>query len=295
LFHAGNASQPRHDSVQVHGVWVHYFVAGIGAPIVHLPGGPGMSHVTLLPLVDLMAPLPYQNIIIDFRGVGASQAPLTAEHIGYDNIVEDIEAVRSKLHIKKWIVSGHSAGGQFAMYYTVKHPAAVEKLILISSVDADNAFQSYFVHNVSSRLTPEARAQMAKYRQPDEVKKDSMQAECEGMKTLFTAYFYDYKKAKAFIDTISQATYFAMNSTPYFNAFTYSEEYTRFNINRQLKNIKVPTLIIEGRQDPLGAEIPIRLQERIPGARLRFIDECGHLPWVEQPKTLLNILAAFLL
>ena len=290
------ASAPQHDSVFVRGCWVHYFIVGSGIPVVHLPGGPGMSHVSLMPLTQLISgPLNCRNIIIDFRGVGPSRAELNEQNVGYDPIVDDIEAVRAKLNIKQWVVSGHSQGGQFAMYYTLKHPEAVSKLILLASVDADNSFQSYFGHSIATHLSPGMKDTMAKYSTTDEEKRDPMNAEYQTKKALITAYFYDYKKALEFTDTLSQATYFALNSTPYFMYFIRSKEYAQFSINDQLKNIKVPTLIIQGRQDCLGAEIPIGLHHRIKGSQLWFIDECGHLPWIEQPEILIRILAAFLL
>ena len=75
----------------------------------------------------------------------------------------------------------------------------------------------------------------------------------------------------------------------------YSSACQNFNIRDRLHQIKAPVLIIQGRQDCLGEAIPIGLHEGIPGSQLWFIDECGHLPWMEQPANLINIIASFLL
>jgi len=62
-----------------------------------------------------------------------------------------------------------------------------------------------------------------------------------------------------------------------------------------LAAIACPTLLICGRQDPLA---PPALHEEmaaaIPGAELRIIEECGHLPPLEQPEEVTEALRRWL-
>ena len=54
-----------------------------------------------------------------------------------------------------------------------------------------------------------------------------------------------------------------------------------------------PTLIVHGRQDP----IPLASSEecaRALGARLVVLDQCGHVPYVEQPDALFEAIEEFL-
>jgi proline iminopeptidase len=60
-----------------------------------------------------------------------------------------------------------------------------------------------------------------------------------------------------------------------------------------LAPIKVPTLIVHGRQDP----IPLASSEaaaKAMGARLVVIENCGHVPYVEQPEALFSAIDRFL-
>jgi proline iminopeptidase len=60
-----------------------------------------------------------------------------------------------------------------------------------------------------------------------------------------------------------------------------------------LGRVGLPTLIVHGRQDP----IPLASSEeaaQIMGAELVVIDQCGHVPYVEQPKALFSAVDAFL-
>jgi proline iminopeptidase len=61
----------------------------------------------------------------------------------------------------------------------------------------------------------------------------------------------------------------------------------------RLAAVRIPTLIVHGRQDP----IPIASSEeaaRLMGARLVPLEECGHVPYVEQPGPLFSAIDAFL-
>ena len=59
------------------------------------------------------------------------------------------------------------------------------------------------------------------------------------------------------------------------------------------KGLKVPSLLVCGAQDsPLG--VMKELQEGIPNGHLEIIEDCGHLPMVEQPERFIEILKRFL-
>ena len=53
----------------------------------------------------------------------------------------------------------------------------------------------------------------------------------------------------------------------------------------RLKNMKVPTLLVSGKEDPLFP--PEQLTELVPyfhNARIEFVADAGHSPYFEQPK-----------
>lgn len=59
--------------------------------------------------------------------------------------------------------------------------------------------------------------------------------------------------------------------------------------------IAVPTICIAGDQDgSMPPEKVVALAKSIPGARYELIKDCGHIPCVEQPAMLTDILRAFL-
>ena len=66
-----------------------------------------------------------------------------------------------------------------------------------------------------------------------------------------------------------------------------------FDVVGQLHGIKVPALFLHGRQDP----IPFESSEegaRALDAPLVMLEDCGHVPYVEQPRPLFAAIDAFL-
>ncbi|MDR0278595.1 MAG: alpha/beta fold hydrolase [Paucimonas sp.] len=62
-----------------------------------------------------------------------------------------------------------------------------------------------------------------------------------------------------------------------------------------LETIRVPTLVLFGAQDEITPLAEARLiHEGIAGARLEVIDECGHLPPLEQPERTTELLGGWL-
>jgi pimeloyl-ACP methyl ester carboxylesterase len=65
-------------------------------------------------------------------------------------------------------------------------------------------------------------------------------------------------------------------------------------VNR-LHRVAAPTLILWGKQDVLvPAEYADEFAQRIPGSRVELLDECGHVPQVDQPEQTRAVLSEFL-
>ena len=55
-----------------------------------------------------------------------------------------------------------------------------------------------------------------------------------------------------------------------------------------------PTLVLYGYQDFEPITQAYLLRERLPQAELVFLNECGHVPWFEQPGEFYRVLGVFL-
>jgi 2-hydroxy-6-oxonona-2,4-dienedioate hydrolase len=56
------------------------------------------------------------------------------------------------------------------------------------------------------------------------------------------------------------------------------------NLSDVLDQIKIPTLLVWGLQDEITPpETALAFHDLIPNSQLKFLDQCGHVPMMEQP------------
>jgi proline iminopeptidase len=66
-----------------------------------------------------------------------------------------------------------------------------------------------------------------------------------------------------------------------------------FDLIRDLKGIRIPSIIIHGRDDPIPLASSVEAAHALE-TDLVVLDECGHVPYVEQPTGLFAALDPFL-
>lgn len=113
------------------GVDLYVNVRGEGTPCLYLHGGPGSGSYWLEKFAGDSLEKHFRMIYLDQRGVGRSSSPADG-NFSMERMVRDFEEVREALGIKQWITLGHSFGGLLQMGYALRHPAAVEGMIMIN-------------------------------------------------------------------------------------------------------------------------------------------------------------------
>jgi len=99
-----------------------------GRPALALHGGPGGG---ISPeMRRFFDPKRYRVVLMDQRGCGRSTPHAELRDNTTWDLVADIERVREKLGIDKWLVFGGSWGSTLALAYAQKHPARVTELVL---------------------------------------------------------------------------------------------------------------------------------------------------------------------
>ena len=284
-------AQYKHDSLRLAHGYLHYYVEGNGEPIVYLQGGPGYSGIDLKQVADSFPG--HQNILIDYEGTGLSQyRAADTSWISIDNVIANIEAVRKKLSIKKWVMLGHSYGTHFGLYYAVKYPQYVSKLILVATCGTNYDFQKYFGYNNVSRLSDEDTILMNKISDDTLLSQERKSTMLDSI--YLKAYFYDRSKVGFYLATIP-AEYLPTYFNPqFFRAYRYGSQFWKFNIDEQVKSLDIPVLLLEGRQDPIGEAVPILLKQKLKYCQLEFLNKCGHFVWIEQPTEFYQLARAFL-
>ena len=109
---------------------VYYEQSGnpTGKPALFVHGGPGGGgDVNARRFFD---PDGYRIVVFDQRGSGRSRPHASLEANTTWHLVADIERLRHRLGIDRWLVFGGSWGSTLSLAYAQSHPQAVSELVL---------------------------------------------------------------------------------------------------------------------------------------------------------------------
>ena len=99
-----------------------------GQPVVFLHGGPGAGASP--EHRRFFDPAHYRIIVFDQRGAGRSNPLGELSANTTPHLIADIEALRERLGIERWLVFGGSWGSTLAIAYAEAHPERVTGLVL---------------------------------------------------------------------------------------------------------------------------------------------------------------------
>jgi proline iminopeptidase len=273
-------------STEVPLYWVKYGQAKAPRLIV-LHGGPGADHRYLLPQMLHLAER-YDLLFYDQRGGGQSRTDVQTP-ITWRTHVEDLGAVVTEFGLEPLSIVGYSWGAMLGLLYATEqrrnpHLVPPARLALINPApltrEYRQAFEAEFARRQQSpeiqRLREELAASGLKERDPAAYRQRAFELGVAG-------YFSDPRNAR--------------DLTPFRVVARVQESVwaslADFDLIRDLEGIKIPSLVIHGRDDPIPLASSVEAARAL-GTNLVVLDECGHVPYVEQPQSLFAALDPFL-
>lgn len=237
-------------------------------PVVVFVNSLGTDFRIWLPLIDELAEN-WSVLVYDKRGHGlsdAGKAPYSME-----DHARDLIGLVEHIGIKKAIFCGVSVGGLIVQALYKLKPGLVEKLVL-----CDTAAKVGTTDSWNTRIAT--------------VEEKGIEAIADGvMKVWFTPDFHARRAA----DLAGYRNMLVRQPVEGYNGTCAALRDA--DLTADAPKIKVPTLVVVGDQD--GSTPPDLVKataDRIPGAQFHVIEGCGHLPCIEQPETLAQLLAGFI-
>ena len=260
-----------------------------GLPVVFLHGGPGSGCEPYHR--SFFDPDKYRIILFDQRGCGRS-AP-HAELAGNDTaaLVADMETIRQRLGIERWMVFGGSWGSTLALVYAERHPERVTALVLRGIFLCRPREIHWFYQEGASRIFPDYWADYlrpipeaergdllhAYYRRltgDDEV---ARMAAAKAW-SLWEGRCATLQPSQAVVDHFGDpftALSLARIECHYFVNNSFLEENQILRDAHRLRDI--PGVIVHGRYDMVcPVESAWALSQAWPEARLEIIPDAGH-------------------
>jgi proline iminopeptidase len=257
---------------------------GMALPVIAVNGGPGLSHAYMVQN-DLWERIARNRLVVlyDQRGTGASKRLQAGASQSMDAQVADLEAVRQTLGLAKFALLGDSYGGLLAMAYAASHPEHVAKLVLS---DSPGPSWKSIVH-LLPEVFPDIQEQNAKEEQT--LGSASEAAARAGLRNHFRMIFYSPEKRDAYMSHMGDLGYEPAV------AEAVAKATADLDLTPKLAGFQFPVLILNGRYDMNVAPLTAwRLAHAIPGAKVVFFEQSGHLPAYEEPDKYLVVLEDFL-
>jgi len=276
--------------------WCAYGGQG-AAPLLLLHGGPGAHHDYLLPQMLRLAQSPRGDqrdlLFYDQRGGGRSRSDSRDKegHVTWETHVADLERVIAELRPEPLTVVGYSWGGLLALLYAREAAAgrvqpAPTRMVLIDPAPVARRWREQFEREFARRQAgPEVQSLREELAASGLRERDMEAYRHRSFELSVAGYFANPRAAR-------DLTPFRVTGRIQQSVWESLGDYDLL-ADADFQRIDAPILIVHGRQDP----IPLQSSEECASAlhaTLVVIDQCGHVPYVEQPDALFGAIEEFL-
>jgi pimeloyl-ACP methyl ester carboxylesterase len=264
---------------------VHVLEAGEGSPVLHLHGT-NTSSLSLLPVLERLEAV--RAIAADRPGFGLSEPVQVPRERFREAAVEFVDEIADVLGLDRFAIAGNSMGGTWALWYALARPERVSRLALLGSAPLLPGTQPPLP--LRAMATPMIGEVLGRVMKPN-AKMVVRLLSSVGEKDTIVGYPDLIESVVAAgRDPIASAANLAelravISPIGFRPAMRVSPE--------DLRRLTVPTLLIWGDHDPVGAEEVAQATARlIPEAQLEVLP-AGHVPYLGHPERVSELVSDF--
>ena len=266
--------------------WAKYGRAGAPRLLV-LHGGPGADHCYLLPGMLHLGER-HDLLFYDQRGGGRSKSDARIP-VTWRTHVEDLAAVIEEFSLEPLSIVGYSWGAMLALLYMIEMRRnralpSPSRVALISPAPLTREYRRQFEAEFARRQQgPEIQPLRDELAESGLKEKDPAAYRQRAFELGVAGYFFDPEDARMLtpfrvVGRVQQSVWESLGD---------------FDLIRALDGIRIPSLVVAGRDDPIPTASTVDAA-RVLGTEPVLLDECGHVPYVEQPELLFAALDTFL-
>jgi pimeloyl-ACP methyl ester carboxylesterase len=276
----------RHISLRS-GSRVHLIEAGAGPEVLFLHGS-NTSSLSLLPLLDRLEGV--RAIAVDRPGFGLSEPVRVPPGRFRDAAIEFVDEMVDEIGLETPALAGNSMGGTWALWYALARPERVRRLLLLGSAPLLPGTRPPALLRMTA--APGIGALLGRVAKPN-----------ARLVVRLMSAMGERDTIGRYPDLIDALV--AAGRDPIASAANLAElraAISPFGFRRsvrlrpdELRRLTVPTALIWGDHDPVGAVAGARATARlIPDARLEVLP-AGHVPYLGHPERVAELVSGFVL
>ena len=277
------------DTGSRHRIYVEQSGNPQGIPVIFLHGGPCSG--TRPDHRRYFNPDKYRIILFDQRGCGQSLPFGELEENNTQALIDDMERIRERLAVERWLVFGGSWGGALALLYAQQFSDKTLALIVRGVFLARQKDLDWFVKDGAGRIYPEQWSRLAAC-VPDSCRHDHV-------KGLWQALWGDDELARmrAALEWNAWSGQVALGNDYRSNVHEHASQKVLEQVRMELHYAKhhyfikenqilenchclrqIPTIIIHGRHDLVcPIEAGVALHKALPDAEFIVLPNAGHI------------------
>ena len=242
--------------------------SGSGPPIVLIPGLAGGFEL----LGPLARSLAADHHVFSYQLRGENDCFVLRHPFDLDDLVEDLAELLDSLKLEKPTIMGLSFGGIIALKFAIRYPYRLDRLI-VQGVGA--RYERGLIQQIASTV-------LSRFPLP---------ADSPFVNQFLNLLFGGKPKQDALFDFVTRQIW-QTDQSVMAHRFRLVKE---LDIERQLRHIKAPTLVLSGDRDVLVSPKSLTsLCDDIPNVSFARLPNCGHLAFVTKPEAMVKNVQQFL-
>lgn len=225
----------------------------------------------------------YTVYAVDLVGFGRTDKPQVAYTLSFQ--ADFVHSFMNTIGLEKADLVGLSLGGGIALDFSLRFPHMLDRLVLVDSIGLGREIHTLLrkptLPIIGERLT-----------RPDRQRTQELLETCFYDKNKVTGEMVDF-----YYQLSSQpgAQHAFLTTLRGLGSISGLRDMVLGTLSRGLKRLDAPTLIVWGREDEiLPVEQAHSAHKRLPESQLQIVNQCGHLPPMEQPEIFNHMVLDFL-
>lgn len=279
------------------GATLTYFVTGTGERVlVNVAPGWGCASVLYQHSLGFLSQpqFGFTLVHLEVRGTRGSTAAEDRMEMGSWYMAEDLESLRLHLGLSTLDVLGHANGGCIALWYAIRFPARIRRLVLVSpqllgTTELETEAAAARERLLAARVEEQAvdcfrREQFRNLRNDEQL--------AQAIRSIMPLYL---ARPERDLDALRELIALVAPQITCWRAQTAIDQRKQFEDQaEQLSSVRAHTLIIVGQEDLIyPVVVAQRVAKGVRGSSLRVLDDSAHFPWIEQRDSFSRTVLAF--